>query len=84
MKHGIYVLSASGKEMEHIRAARTEAMRGKPHTRRFKNRLYVAHSNRCGKASRRAAKKSKKFVRFLVRFSLLRSLISERDKEVSR
>ena len=30
MKHGIYVLSASGKEMEHIRAARTEAMRGKP------------------------------------------------------
>jgi len=84
MKHGIYVLSASSKEMEHIRAARTEAMRGKPHTRRFKNRLYVAHSNRCGKASRRAAKKSKKFVRFLVRFSLLRSLISERDKEVSR
>ena len=35
-------------------------------------------------ADRRAAKKSKKFVRFLVRFSLLRSLISERDKEVSR
>ena len=30
------------------------------------------------------AKKTKKFVRFLVRFSLLRSLISERDKEVSR
>lgn len=29
-------------------------------------------------------KKTKKFVRFLVRFSLLRSLISERDKEVSR
>lgn len=28
--------------------------------------------------------KIKKFVRFLVRFSLLRSLISERDKEVSR
>ena len=84
MKHGIYVLSASGKEMEHIRAARTEAMRGKPHTRRFKNRLYVAHSNRCGKACRRAAKKSKKFVRFLVRFFVFRSLISERDKEVSR
>ena len=54
---------------------------GKPHTRRFKNRLYVAHSNRREKACRRAAKK---FVRFLVRFSLLRSLISERDKEVSR
>ena len=84
MKHGIYVLPASGKEMEHIRAARTETMRGKPHTRRFKNRLYVAHSNRCGKASRRAAKETKKFVRFLVRFSLLRSHISERDKEVSR
>ena len=32
MKHGIYVLSASGKEMENIRAARTEAMRGKPHS----------------------------------------------------
>lgn len=29
-------------------------------------------------------KKTKNFVRFLVRFSLLRSLISERDKEVSR
>lgn len=29
-------------------------------------------------------KKQKKFVRFLVRFSLLRSLISERDKEMSR
>jgi hypothetical protein len=57
MKHGIYVLSASGKEMEHIRAARTEAMRGKPHTRRFKNRLYVAHSNRREKACRRAAKR---------------------------
>ena len=80
MKHGIYVLSASGKEMEHIRAARTEAMRGKPHTRRFKNRLYVAHSNRREKALRRAAKKSKKFVRYLVIFSLLRSLISERAK----
>ena len=84
MKHGIYVLSASGKEMEHIRAARTEAMRGKTHTRRFKNRLYVTHSNRREKACRRAAKKSKKFVRFLVRFFVFRSLISERDKEVSR
>ena len=29
-------------------------------------------------------KNQKKIVRFLVRFSLLRSLISERDKEVSR
>ena len=29
-------------------------------------------------------RQKKKFVRFLVRFSLLRSLISERDKEVSR
>ena len=57
-------MSASGKEMEYIRAARTEAMRGKPHTRRFKNWLYVAHSNRCGKACRRAAKKSKKFYNF--------------------
>ena len=81
MKHGIYVLSGSGKEMEHIRAARTEAMRGKPHTRRFKNRLYVAHSNRREKACRRAAKKSKKFVRFLVRFLLLRSHIGKQQKE---
>ena len=81
MKHGIYVLSASNKEMEHIRAAGTETLRGKPHTRRFKDQLYVAHSNRRGKACRRAAEK---IVRFLVRFLVFRSLIGERDKEVSR
>ena len=62
MKHGIYVLSASGKEMEHIRAARTEAMRGKPHTRRFKNRLYVADTKGRGETKRYADKEQVNFI----------------------
>ena len=37
-----YALSAGGKEIEHIRAADAETLRGKPHARRFNGRLYAS------------------------------------------
>lgn len=58
--YGIYVLPGSREKMGDFWKASTKTLWGKPHTGCFKNRLYVADTERRRKAQRWAQKKQKK------------------------
>ncbi len=77
VKKGIYVLSASSEEMGHIRTPGTETVRGKPHTWHFKN----GYMWLIPKDAEKPADGRKNFLRFFVRFFVLRSHIGERRDE---
>ena len=53
----IYVLPGSSEKVGRFRKTSTKTLRGKPHTGCFKNRLYVADTEKRGK-TRRWEKKS--------------------------
>lgn len=62
VSYGIYVLRGSREQVGHFRTEGAKAVRGEPHTGRFKARFYVVNTKGRKETQRQTDKKGKRLI----------------------